>query len=397
VHSEIRGAAGRETFTGSYADDAGWQFLNTAMDYQRRELSWQTDVGFDLGNSRIEMGQHSRWRSLDANYVATRDNAGMPEMFAHEQSVYAGYVSAARALGGSFLEAGLRAEQSRTGLQLGSERNTRQALDWFSSFKLHWPHDSDDVVQYQLAYASTINRPEAAMLNPFAMGEDDMNAFIGNPALESERAHQVEVSAVRHGSALTWQLTPFARLIQDPIRPLKAVSASGQATTTWRNLSQVGSVGTDVSVNARLTDRATGNLAATIFYEHATGSGIDRHGIFFHLRGSMDVRLAPQTSAQLYAYRRSAQNIEQGKMHAVWNSDVAITHRLRSDRRGALTLRLSDPFDSQRTAFHIGDRTFLQHSERKTTSRMLSLSFSWSLRNELPEAHRPDESAPRIF
>ena len=222
-----------------------------------------------------------------------------------------------------------------------------------------------------------------------------MNAFIGNPELAAERAHQVEFSVVRHGSRLTWQLTPFARVIQQPIRPLKAVSASGQSTTTWHNLSQVKAGGTDISLNGRVSDRISGSVSSTIFFEHAAAPDIDRSGVFFHVRGSLEVQLAPQTSAQLYAYRRSAQTIEQGELDAVWNSDVAVTQRVGHEGRGALTLRLSDPFNSQRTAFRIGDQTFVQQSQRKVTSRMLSLSLAWSLPQEQPD--RPDEHAPRIF
>ena len=80
---------------------------------------------------------------------------------------------------------------------------------------------------YRLAYGRRITRPGSEMLNPFSMGEDDINEIIGNPSLLPEVSDQVELGVERHGSRLTLQLTPFLRWTQDPIRPLKAATARG--------------------------------------------------------------------------------------------------------------------------------------------------------------------------
>jgi outer membrane receptor protein involved in Fe transport len=106
---------------------------------------------------------------------------------------------------------------------------------------------------YRLAYGRRINRPGSEMLNPFSMGGDDMNEIIGNPSLSPEVSDQVELGMERHRPRLTLQLTPFLRRTRDPIRQLKAATASGGATTTLANLTRTRAVGADGSVRARPT------------------------------------------------------------------------------------------------------------------------------------------------
>ena len=47
---------------------------------------------------------------------------------------------------------------------------------------------------------------------------------------------------------------------------------------------------------------------------------------------AVDVRVASNTTAQLYAYRRSAQAIEQGEILPAFTSELALTQRLAGDR-----------------------------------------------------------------
>jgi outer membrane receptor protein involved in Fe transport len=247
--------------------------------------------------------------------------------------------------------------------------------------------DARRALVYRLAYGRRINRPGSEMLNPFSMGEDDMNEIIGNPALLPEISDQVELGMERHGSLLTLQLTPFVRWTRDPIRPLKAATASGGSTTTLTNLTRPRAAGGDGSVRARPTDGTVVTLAGGVAHMATTADALRSSGVYATARLTVEVRVAEHTTAQLYAYRRSAQPIEQGEILPAFTSELALTQRLAGDR-GRVTLRLNDPLRSDGLEFRIADPTFTQESRRRTTRPLLSLFASWAV------GGAPREDAP---
>ena len=120
-------------------------------------------------------------------------------------------------------------------------------------------------------------------------------------------------------------------------------------------------------------------------------------GVYATARLTIDVRVAEHTTAQLYAYRRSAQAIEQGEILPAFTSELALTQRFAEDR-GRVTLRVNDPFRGDRIEFRIADETFAQASHRRTARPLLSLFASWTVggapREDAPV--RPEGPA-RIF
>ena len=97
--------------------------------------------------------------------------------------------------------------------------------------------------------------------------------------------------------------------------------------------------------------------------------------------------VAENTTAQLYAYRRSTQAIEQGEILPAFTSELALTQQLANDR-GRVTLRINDPLRSDRLEFQIADATFTQQSRRRTARPLLSLFASYAV------GGAPREDAP---
>jgi hypothetical protein len=235
------------------------------------------------------------------------------------------------------------------------------------------------------------------MLNPFAMGEDDMNEVIGNPSLLPEISDQVEFGVERHASRLTMQLTPFFRWTRDPIRPLKVATARGGALTTLGNLTRMRAVGADGSVRAQPTEGTVVTLAGSIAHMETTGDMLSSSGVYGVARLTVDLRVAENITAQLYAHRRSAQVIEQGEILPAFTSEVALTQRLAGDR-GRVTLRLNDPLRSDRLEFRVANATFTELSRRRTARPLLSLFASYAV-GGAPREDAPvrTEGPARIF
>jgi outer membrane cobalamin receptor len=384
--SEGRTSFVDEDFRGDYDNvSSGYRYLTAEMASRQREHVVRNDVALRLSNINLGAGQESRFRTITATHDATHLGATLSQAFRYESDVHAGYVTGHRSIRGMRAEAGVRVEAERTDVQLEATA-ARRVVHFFPSISGEW-NDARRALVYRLAYGRRINRPGPEMLNPYSMGEDDMNQIIGNPSLLPEISDHIEFGIERHRPRLTLQLTPFHRWTRDPIRPLKAATASGRATTTLHNLDRTRATGADVTVRARPTDDAVVTLTGNVAHMETTADAFSSSGVYATARLTVDLRLAENTTAQLYAYRRSSQAIEQGEILPSFTSEVALMQRIAGDR-GRVTLRLTDPFRSDRVAFRIADTTFTQESRRRTARPLLSLFASYAV------GGAPREDAP---
>jgi outer membrane cobalamin receptor len=394
--SEARTSFVDEDFRGDYDDAvAGYRYMTIAMASRHREHVLRNDLAMRFPGIGLDVGQESRFRTITAAHDATHFGATVSQGYRYETQVHAGYLTAHGSTGGVRAEAGLRVEAERTRIQLEAA-SARSAVRFFPSISGEWA-DARRALVYRLAYGRRINRPGPEMLNPFSMGEDDVHEIIGNPSLVPEVSDQVEFGMERHGSRLTLQLTPFLRWTRDPIRPLMAATASGGSTTTLKNLIGTRSAGADASVRARPTDHTVVTLAGSVAHIETTAAAFRSSGVYATARLTVDLRVAKNTTAQLYAYRRSAQAIEQGEILPAFTSELALTQRLASGR-GRVTLRINDPLRSDRVEFRVADETFTQESRRRTARPLLSLFASYAV-GGAPRGDAPvrTEGPARIF
>jgi outer membrane receptor protein involved in Fe transport len=396
--SEARTSFVDEDFRGGYDDDgegAGYRYMTAAMASRQREHVLRNDLGIRFPGIDLDVGQESRFRTLTAAHDATHFGATVSQAYRYETEVHAGYLAAHRSTRGMRAEAGVRVEADRTEIRLDTA-SARTTVRVFPSISGEWT-DARHALVYRLAYGRRIHRPGAEMLNPFVMGGDDMNEVVGNPSLLPEVSDQVEFGVERHGPRLTLQLTPYHRWTRDPVRPLMAATASGGSTTTLRNLDRTRATGADASVRARLAGGTVLTLAGSVAHMRTTADTFSSSGVYATARLTVDLRLAENTTAQLYAYRRSAQAIEQGAIRPAFTSELALTQRL-AGGRGRVTLRLDDPFRSDRVQFRVADASFTEESRRRTARPLLSLFASYAV-GGAPREDAPvrTEGPARIF
>jgi outer membrane receptor protein involved in Fe transport len=385
--SEARSNFVAEDYRGDYVDEVGgFSYMTKVMVSRQREHVLRNDLGIRFSGISVDLGHESQFRTITTVHDATHFDASLSQAFRYEPDVHAGYVVAQRSVGGLRAEAGVRVEADRTHIQLGEDASARKAVHLFPSISGEWM-DVRRALAYRLAYGRRINRPGPELLNPFPMGEDDTNEIIGNPALLPEVSDQLEFGLERQSSRVTLQLTPFYRLTRDPIRALKASTVRGGTTTTLENLIRTRAAGADASVRARPTDRTVVTLAGSVAHMETTADVFSSSGVYATARLTVDLQVAENTTAQLYAYRRSTQAIEQGEILPVFTSELALMQRLAGDR-GRVTLRLNDPLRSDRLEFRIAGATFTQESRRRTARPLLSLFASYAV------GGAPREDAP---
>jgi ferric enterobactin receptor len=394
--SEARASFVDEDFRGDYYDeDAGYRYMATVMTSRQRERGLRNDLGLRFSSIRFDVGHESQFRTITAEHDATHFNVTASQAYRYELDVHAGYLTAQRSIGSVRAEAGLRVEADRTRIELEAA-SARAAVRLFPSISGEWT-DARRALVYRLVYGRRITRPNSEMLNPFSMGGNDMSEIIGNPSLSPAVSDQVEFGMERHRPRLMLQLTPFLRWTRDPIRQIKAATTSGGMTTTLENLIWMRDTGAEGSVRARPTNGTVVTLAGSVAHMETTAEVFSSSGVYAMARLTLDLRVADNTTAQIYAYRRSAQVIEQGEILPAFTSELALTHRLAGDR-GRVTLRLNDPLRSDRLAFRIADATFTQESRRRTARPLLSLFASYAV-GGAPREDAPvrTEGPARIF
>ena len=375
--TDARASVVREDYHGAYTDEeAGYQYLGSVMVSRQRERSLRNDLHLRFTGIEAEVGQELRSRTVTATHTATHFDATVSQDYRYDMDLHAGYLTAHRSIGGGRAEAGLRVEADRTRLQLDAA-TARTAVRAFPSIRGEWADARRGLVS-RVAYGRRITRPNAEMLNPFSMGGDDMNAVVGNPSLLPEISDQLEVGIEWHRQRQSLQLTPYVRWTRDPVRQIKRATASGGTTTRLENLVRMHAIGADGSVRAQLTESAIVTLAGGVAHLATTGDGFGSSGVYATARLTIDVRVTGNTTAQVYAYGRTAQAIEQGEIRPAFTTELALTQQLAGDR-SRVTLRLIDPLRSDRLAFRIADPAFTQQSRRRTARPLLSLFASYAV------------------
>jgi outer membrane cobalamin receptor len=384
--SEARGSFVDEDARADYYDEvAGYRYISTVMDTRQREVGVRNAVTMRLAGIRLDVGQESQLRTITTAHDATHFDATLSQDYRYELDVHAGYFNMERSVGAMRAEAGLRVEADRTRIEF-ADASTRTAIRFFPSIRGEWT-DVRHAAVYRIAYGRRIHRPGAQMLNPFSMGDYDMNEIVGNPLLLPEISDQLELGMEQQSARFTWQLTPFLRWTRDPIRQLKASTARGGTLATLTNLNRARATGADASVRARATDHTVVTLAGSVAHSQTKADDLGSSGVYATARLTVDVRVAENTTAQLYAYRRSTKAIEQGEILPAFTTEFALVQRLAGER-GRVTLRLNDPLRSDRVELRIADATFTEQSRQRTARPLLSLFASYAV------GGAPREDAP---
>ena len=140
-------------------------------------------------------------------------------------------------------------------------------------------------------------------------------------------------------------------------------------------------------MRVRPMDRTVVTLAGSVAHMETQDDAYGSSGVVATARITMDVQVTEKTTAQLYAYRRSAQPVEQGEILPAFTSEMSVTQRLAGDR-ARVTLRLNDPLRTDRLAFRVADASFTQESRRRTAKPLVSLFASYAM------GGAPREDAP---
>ena len=285
-------------------------------------------------------------------------------------------------------QAGLRAEF--TGLQaqvLPAGSASQRIFNLFPSATVArtLPHEQ----HLQLSYARRLNRPNFLQIVALPIYSDARNYVVGNPDLRPEYVHVAELGHQVAWRATTLNTTLFGRFASQAIQSLRTIDTlatrrSGQpdfiTRTSYANLGRTASYGLEISLTQTMTTwwKLTANGS---FYRNQVASyaGAGTRANFTGTAYVLNTFSPTKTLAvQLSGNYRAPLVVPQGRLLAVYGVDVALRQRLFRDR-AALTLRVSDPFNTRRQYTQLAADGLATDLRTKYETRVGYLGFSWFL------------------
>jgi ferric enterobactin receptor len=370
-----------------------------------RQLTLQGDYTRPLGSMKLESGVKSTRRWLDNDYSFVTDSAdtGMwaPTALSNgirfNETVNAVYGMLSGTLGRAELQGGLRGELADRDFTLttsGQNVPYRYASLFPSANALYNVSAADQV---KLSYSRRIRRPGTQELNPFPVFFGAQNVFFGNPKLNPEYTDAVELGYTRSGSFGSVQLNPFVRHTTNALRfvvnPSDTVAGREVTSVTFRNIATSDSWGTDLIGSMRLGSRVNGFAAVNVFRMVTEGGAStvpSTTTTTWSARTNASVQVLPTITLQGSYFYRAPMNFEGGRFLSMQMATLTIRKKLDGDN-AAVTLRMSDPFNTQRFRVSGVNGSVRQITERNFGARAAYVGFQYNY-GRPPKVRQPEQN-----
>jgi outer membrane receptor protein involved in Fe transport len=411
---------GRElTASATYTLDGGTvtteqRVLDGPASYARQARQQLLDVTIHLPSAQVDyvqpLGDKRRWGAgLKTDMMVTpgtadysvqpapggafvRQEAGSYR-YHYQQVIPQAYGNYQQKAGRWEYQAGLRTEF--TGLQAQVQPTGSASQRIFNVFPSATvartlPHEQ----RLQLSYSRRLNRPNFLQIIALPIYSDARNYVVGNPDLRPEYVHVAELGHQVSWQATTLSTTIFGRFASQSIQSLRTIDTlatrlSGQpdfiARTSYANFGRTASYGLELSLTRPLATwwKLTANGS---YYRNQVASytGDGTRANFTGTAYLLNTFSPTKTLAvQLSGHYRAPLVVPQGRLLAVYGVDVALRQRLFQDRT-ALTLRVSDLFNTRRQYTELAADGLTANFQTKYETRVGYLGFTWFIGTSKP-------------
>lgn len=411
---------GRElTASATYILDGGTvtteqRVLDGPASYGRQARRQLLDVTIHLPSAQLDyvhpLGDKRRWGAgLKTDIMVTpgtadyavqptagaefvRQEAGSYR-YRYQQVIPQAYGSYQQKAGSWDYQAGLRVEFTGLQAQVQPSGSARQRIfNLFPSATVAraLPHEQ----RLQLSYSRRLNRPNFLQIIALPIYSDARTYVVGNPDLRPEYVHVAELGHQVNWKATTLSTTLFGRFASQAIQSLRTVDTlatrlSGQpdfiTRTSYANLGRTASYGLELSLTQAVTGwwklTANGSFYRSQVASYAgDGTRANFTGTAYILNNFSPTKTL---AVQLSGNYRAPLVVPQGRLLAGYGVDVALRQRLLHDR-AALTLRVSDLFNTRRQRTQLGAAGLSADLQTKYETRVGYLGFTWFLGGKKP-------------
>ncbi len=272
--------------------------------------------------------------------------------FGYTENVNAVYANYTRQIDKIGFQVGLRVEQTNSEGDLTSEKtaqndNVKQSYaDFFPSAGITYQLNPKN--SFQLSYSRRINRPNYQDLNPFEYKLDELTFQKGNPFLNPEYTHNIQLT---HTFNYILNTSIGYSHTTDLITRITDTTGIKGSYITWENLDEQRNYNLSVSGSIQITKWWSTYTSLTGYHtqnksENIDGKKVDIAVSTFNIYSQQTFKLPWKLSLEISGWYNSP-SIWGGtfEMDQQWSVDAGIQKKLFNDR-GSLRISYSDIFDS---------------------------------------------------
>ena len=368
------------------ADRTGQE--HTRSDEHRENLILQADYVQPLPAGKLELGYKTTLRKYDNNYhyEVLNEETGQWENqenisnhFLYRDQVHAAYIIYSRPFDRLDISVGSRLEQTvvNTRLYTTGEKNNQQYLSLFPSFQALYHLNSKNDLKF--TYSRRIDRPNSWHLNPFPDVSDSLNVRIGNPDLQPEFIHSLELGHMYNFKKGNLTSNIFFRHVKGQVDWIIHVE-NGISYRQPTNLNTAMTYGLELINTTQLTDWWNLNASYSIFRTIVDGTNLDKNytnkGYSWNAKLTTDLNLPYDLDLQITANYEAPEIEAQGRDLARYHVDASV-QRAFFNGKGSVNITLRDVFNTSRFAGENYGENFSQVFEYNRESRILLLSLSY--------------------
>ena len=351
-------------------------------------------------NGKFEIGYRGTLRTVENDFAVTEDTSGNGEFyliesvsdnFIYDENIQAVYTSIGDKFEKFSYQVGMRYEYAdiqTKSVKLDSVNSRTYNSPFFPSVFLSYDLPNQNAVQF--SYSRRVRRPRFRELNPFFSFTDARNRYGGNPNLNPEFTHSLELSHIKYFEKGTITSAVYYRHTNQTVQRLRRVEIQDNDTITIMqpiNLDVSYNYGLEFTFNAKPTKWLRLNGSFNFFHSILPETvspfdptyvlSNDALGWFTNLTAQFDINKT--TNAQLRFNYRSPRNSIQGNSKAVYFFDLAASKDVLKGK-GTFTLSLNDVFNTRRWRYQtfIEDELLLD-GDFQWRSGSINASFNYRL------------------
>jgi outer membrane receptor protein involved in Fe transport len=340
-------------------------------------------------NGKIESGLKNTNREIDNDfYSETFNNSvgsfladdSLNNRFVYNENIYAAYTSYGQTLGKWSYKAGLRAEQANTKSTL-INNNSSFVNNYFNVFPTAFLNRKiNDEQELQLNYGRRINRPGTRQLSPFTDYSNPLILRVGNPYLNPEYTHNLELSYLYNFKKINFSTTVFYRKTVDLIMRNISINSNNQTIVTFTNLGSSENMGIETVSRIELYKwwNITANLNGfqTVIQGTNQDGEINTSNLSWNAKFLSNMLLKKGWSLQASGLYNARNIMAQGTILPMSQVDFALKKDVFKNK-GTFTLSVTDIFDQMRFRINTSGSNFSQEVERKRETRVATLTFNY--------------------
>lgn len=377
------------------------------------EYTAQVDYTLPFGTSgKIEFGAKGDWRGDhqktdtlmfygDGPYDLNRSSSKKNTDFKMQQNIYAAYVSYSNAINKRFkYNLGLRGELTDMSWEQRATGDKSSKDPYFhlfpSAFLSYTLSETDEL---QLNYTRRVSRPRMRFINPYVNESDSLNIRYGNPDLDPELTHSIELNYVKNADGDLYTASIYYKLTNDVVSSYTDV-VGNVSSTTYSNMRKSQEEGLELIAKNHISILTLTTNINLFYYDLEGGNfnykGVDENGHLtpkstylngnssFSWTGKMsaDLKLPWSMTGQITANYSSPKAILQGRRHHMFTMNAGLKRSF-LDKKLSASFSVRDIFNSFRFKSTTYGDYFDQDNtmQRSGTTFYLNLSYNFGNMN----------------